>query len=749
MSHVMPHHDRLMESASVAFDNGFKSTMFKSAAAIILALTSSVSASYSYGGVDARRTQQRLRQERMVHPKTVHTSFLNPTHFLNRSPKNVVGQVHAFTLLATGTQNYNCNKTGETTFAWTLKNPDAELYVVPPKKSNRVVFVGTHDFMSPFVPNPYWTLQDEDCTAIIDTTVLDRSPSPVAGAIPWLATGRTSNLAQPSDCETPTIKLYRAATRVLRLNTVGGVAPSADSCNAGAVNKLASVNYLTTYWVYVDAKDSKLIHTAAFVVFPRLVWTPSSFLPTPFFLPLCPVLLLPLPVLPLLLLRGTPRSLLLLPVCFGGPRPLDAMSHTALKQTLSALGLSSSGNKLTLLPRLLSALQSLPRPSLSPEGAWDFPSESLKIPSSSSSTTSSLSSALSSTSLAPVEDGELPPSVRLSSMNFPLALNRPLALPSFSSAPSPIPSQISSHPPMPPPSSSSSHLPTSSTSSSSQALPRPVNPDPQVSSRTACHPSSPVVPPSAPPSSSTESLLRSILAAFQGSLEPPVATAPPIPPPAAPLASPSPSSTLPSPGGPLLDIGQHLYDEPLSCAILQSLPPTAPAGMFAHVLRDLLAEHGAALLNPIGIPPGSSFSSPKALSSKLLALHSHMQSMSTSHVHYFASVLRVGQIDPSVMSARQLADELALSRSKDLRSLDDHVYEDCPLPCGRRYCGLRSCPRFSAAHSYNSGGPGVPRRAGLTATIDLTDGNPTKALPAFAPATAMIDLMIETEIRAL
>ncbi|KAI8831105.1 hypothetical protein BC829DRAFT_449493 [Chytridium lagenaria] len=351
---------------------------------------------------------------------------------------------------------------------------------------------------------------------------------------------------------------------------------------------------------------------------------------------------------------------------------LDAISHTALKQALCALGQSSSGNKLTLLPRLLLALQSLPRPSLSPEGAWDFPFESLKVPSSSSSTTSSSSSTLSSTMFALVEDGELPPSVRLSSMNFPLALNRPLALPPSSLALLPTPPQIQLRPPMPSSSTSSFHLPT-------LLLPRHLSHYllrliPILPSRRSFLWFRYQV--------STSFYSRSI----QGFTGASCGSPPPaIPPPAAPLASSSSSSTL------LLRVARYLtsvntsmmsrclvpffshlgpwffylsrwiFPTPvcqawssdlhsymvlslsysvsafgLFCTLPglimgRSLPPTAPAGMFAHVLRDHLAEHGAALLNPIGIPPGSSFSSPKALSSKLLALHSHMQSMSTSH----------------------------------------------------------------------------------------------------------------------
>ncbi|KAJ3111153.1 hypothetical protein HDU96_005937 [Phlyctochytrium bullatum] len=176
----------------------------------------------------------------------------------------VGNQVHAFTILAAGTQNYNCNATATNTFAWALKEPEAALYVYLPMKDGtfRLREVGTHGFTSPFFVNPYWTIKDEDCVATIDFLPAARADSPQDPKtnIPWLATKRATTTAKiatkPEGCSTLTTKLYLGSTLMLRLNTVGGVAPPAGECKADTVNKVVKVPYHTAYWAYVDPKES-------------------------------------------------------------------------------------------------------------------------------------------------------------------------------------------------------------------------------------------------------------------------------------------------------------------------------------------------------------------------------------------------------------------------------------------------------------------------------------------------------------
>ncbi|KAJ3114056.1 hypothetical protein HDU96_002595 [Phlyctochytrium bullatum] len=117
----------------------------------------------------------------------------------------------------------------------------------------------TKSFTAPFVTNPFWSITDEDCTAVVDTTVVDRAPSPQGNStIPWLVTRRSTTTAQnasvPEGCATPSTKLYLATTYVVRLNTVAGLAPPAADCKQETLNTVQKVPYLAAYWLYVDPK---------------------------------------------------------------------------------------------------------------------------------------------------------------------------------------------------------------------------------------------------------------------------------------------------------------------------------------------------------------------------------------------------------------------------------------------------------------------------------------------------------------
>ncbi|KAJ3117193.1 hypothetical protein HDU96_007621 [Phlyctochytrium bullatum] len=191
--------------------------------------------------------------------------FLNSSPELPKALADEVAkgnQIHAFTLLAKGTQNYNCNATA-TGFAWALREPEAELFVALPDKNGAVSLrhVGTHGFTSPFFVNPFWTINEKGCSATIDFLPLARADSPQGPTnIAWLATKRATTTAKtatkPEGCSTLTTKLYLGSTLMLRLNTVGGVAPPAGECKAETKDKVVKVPYTTAYWAYVDPKES-------------------------------------------------------------------------------------------------------------------------------------------------------------------------------------------------------------------------------------------------------------------------------------------------------------------------------------------------------------------------------------------------------------------------------------------------------------------------------------------------------------
>ncbi|KAJ3110275.1 hypothetical protein HDU96_006754 [Phlyctochytrium bullatum] len=177
-------------------------------------------------------------------------------------------KIHTFTTVAKGTQNYQCVKKDDGTFAFSLREPDADLFVyLPGVKKSKLRRVGKHGFITPLptAPNPWWTIKDQGCTAQIDTTVAEngRFPSP-AGAtnIPWLLTQRAGNTAAPTKprrCETATTKLWLATSHVVRINTIKGVAPDASGCFASCVGKVVKVPYLTAYWYYTEAKNAGLV----------------------------------------------------------------------------------------------------------------------------------------------------------------------------------------------------------------------------------------------------------------------------------------------------------------------------------------------------------------------------------------------------------------------------------------------------------------------------------------------------------
>jgi len=127
----------------------------------------------------------------------------------------------AIEAFAKGVQIYTC-KAVAATYAWTLKAPEATL---SDTKGN---VVGKH------FAGPSW--QANDGSTVVGEA-LNASPSPDAGAIPWIVlhakshagNGTMSNIAY-----------------VVRTRTEGGVAP-ATGCDAGHANAEVRVPYSAVY----------------------------------------------------------------------------------------------------------------------------------------------------------------------------------------------------------------------------------------------------------------------------------------------------------------------------------------------------------------------------------------------------------------------------------------------------------------------------------------------------------------------
>jgi len=120
-----------------------------------------------------------------------------------------------------GVQIYTCKAAG-TDYAWTLKAPEATLSDVKGK------LIGKH------FAGPTW--QANDGSSVMGEP-LNVSPSPNAGAIPWIVLHAKSHEGDG---------VMATVDYVVRTRTEGGVAPS-TGCNAGHIDAEVRVPYSAIY----------------------------------------------------------------------------------------------------------------------------------------------------------------------------------------------------------------------------------------------------------------------------------------------------------------------------------------------------------------------------------------------------------------------------------------------------------------------------------------------------------------------
>lgn len=120
-----------------------------------------------------------------------------------------------------GVQIYTC-KPAAATYAWTLKAPEATLSDAKGK------VIGKH------FAGPSW--QANDGSTVVGEA-LNASPSPDAGAIPWIVLHAKSQTGNG---------VMSKVAYVVRTRTEGGVAP-ATGCDAGHVNAEVRVPYSAVY----------------------------------------------------------------------------------------------------------------------------------------------------------------------------------------------------------------------------------------------------------------------------------------------------------------------------------------------------------------------------------------------------------------------------------------------------------------------------------------------------------------------
>jgi hypothetical protein len=151
---------------------------------------------------------------------------------------------------AVGTQNYICLPSG-TAFSWILSGPQATLFLTLQWFNYEIRQQITTHFLSPNPDEsgmPRATWQGSLDTSRVWARAIASSTDPtfvVPGAIPWLLLERVGAQQGPSGGS------YLAQTTFIqRLNTLGGVAPSAGCSLPTNVGSTAFIQYEADYVFY-------------------------------------------------------------------------------------------------------------------------------------------------------------------------------------------------------------------------------------------------------------------------------------------------------------------------------------------------------------------------------------------------------------------------------------------------------------------------------------------------------------------
>jgi hypothetical protein len=126
---------------------------------------------------------------------------------------------------ATGVQIYRCNTTATGGYAWGLLAPRATL------TGDNGKTIATH------FAGPTW--QATDGSTVVGSKVDGVTVDPTA--VPWLLLAKASSTVGADGTR------LTATTYIQRINTVGGLPPSADACNVGTVGTTAEIPYTADY----------------------------------------------------------------------------------------------------------------------------------------------------------------------------------------------------------------------------------------------------------------------------------------------------------------------------------------------------------------------------------------------------------------------------------------------------------------------------------------------------------------------
>jgi uncharacterized protein DUF3455 len=137
---------------------------------------------------------------------------------------------------AAGVQDYTCEATaidGGTAYVWTFVGPEADL-----DNCNSLV-IAQHFASEAGAAFPEW--QAIDGTYVIGQKSQSYTPDGGSGSVPWLVLNAVSTGG-------PDAGLFTGTQVIERLHTDGGIAPSADSCNADAGTVTQKVPYTADYY---------------------------------------------------------------------------------------------------------------------------------------------------------------------------------------------------------------------------------------------------------------------------------------------------------------------------------------------------------------------------------------------------------------------------------------------------------------------------------------------------------------------
>ena len=181
------------------------------------------------------RTTKTKRQQRLL-PGLAAAIAMQAAAYAASAPdvpdqiKAPAGERLVFRAHASGAQIYVCQQGADGKSQWTLKAPEAQLY------DRKGAVVGHH------YAGPTWKHDDGSEVTGKASAKVD---SPDSGSIPWLlviATGHSG----PG--------VFALVTSIQRINTKGGQAPAAASCDSSKLGTGATIPYTADYYFYASAK---------------------------------------------------------------------------------------------------------------------------------------------------------------------------------------------------------------------------------------------------------------------------------------------------------------------------------------------------------------------------------------------------------------------------------------------------------------------------------------------------------------